>query len=71
MSETQELGGSATVPNQAVGYGGLRHGKWPKAHVRNGSAMYASAGMVSTAQDMATYMMALRTAVSSTPRPTR
>ena len=59
MSETQELGRSATVPNQAVGYDAPRHGKWPKAEVQNGPAMYAAAGMVSTAQDMATYMTAL------------
>jgi CubicO group peptidase (beta-lactamase class C family) len=59
MSETQVLGRSATVPNQAVGYNSLRHGRWPKAKVQNGPAMYASAGMVSTAQDMATYMTAL------------
>ena len=31
MSETQELGRSATVPNQAVGYDAPRHGRWPKA----------------------------------------
>ena len=31
MSETQELGRSATVPNQAVGYNAPRHGRWPKA----------------------------------------
>jgi CubicO group peptidase (beta-lactamase class C family) len=59
MSETQELGRSATVPNQAVGYDAPRHGRWRKAEVQNGPAMYASAGMVSTAQDMATYMTAL------------
>ncbi|MGP0068217.1 MAG: serine hydrolase domain-containing protein [Isosphaeraceae bacterium] len=59
MSETQELGGSATVPNQAVGYDTPRHGRWPRAEVQNGVAMYAAAGMVSTAQDMATYMTAL------------
>ena len=59
MSGTQELGRSATVPNQAVGYDAPRHGKWPRAAVQNGSAMYAAAGMVSTAQDMATYMTAL------------
>ena len=59
MSETQELGRSATVPNQAVGYNAPRHGRWPKAKVQNGPAMYAAAGMVSTAQDMATYMTAL------------
>ena len=59
MSETQELGRSATVPNQAVGYNAPRHGSWPKAEVQNGTAMYAAAGMVSTAQDMATYMTAL------------
>ena len=59
MSETEELGRSATVPNQAVGYDGPKHGKWPRATMQNGSAMYAAAGMVSTAQDMATYMTAL------------
>jgi D-alanyl-D-alanine carboxypeptidase len=59
MSATQELGRSPTVSNQAVGYGAPRHGSWPKAAVQNGSEMYAAAGMVSTAQDMATYMMAL------------
>ncbi len=59
MSETRELGRSATVPNQAVGYVAPRHGKWRKDKVQNGLAMYASAGMVSTAQDMATYMTAL------------
>ncbi len=59
MSETQELGRSATVPNQAVGYKAPRHLKWRKDKVQNGPAMYASAGMVSTAQDMATYMTAL------------
>src|SRR5262249_28215810 len=59
MIGTQELGRSATVPNQAVGYDALRHGKWPKAALQNGPAMYASAGIVSTAQDMATYMTAL------------
>jgi D-alanyl-D-alanine carboxypeptidase len=59
MSETQVLGRSATVPNQAVGYEAPRHGKWRKDKVQNGLAMYASAGMVSTAQDMATYMTAL------------
>ncbi len=59
MSGTQELGRSATVPNQAVGYEAHRHGRWPKAEVQNGSEMYAAAGMVSTAQDLATYMTAL------------
>ena len=59
MSETQELGRSPTVPNQAVGYDAPRNGRWPKAEVQNGPAMYAAAGMVSTAQDMATYMTAL------------
>ena len=71
MSETQELGRSATVPNQAVGYNAPRHGRWPKAAVQNGPAMYAAAGMVSTAQDMATYMTALLAGVSSIPRPTQ
>jgi CubicO group peptidase (beta-lactamase class C family) len=59
MSETQELGRSPTVPNQAVGYNASRHGTWPKAAVQNGPDLYASAGIVSTAQDMATYMTAL------------
>jgi D-alanyl-D-alanine carboxypeptidase len=59
MSETQELGRSTTVPNQAVGYDAPKGGRWPKAAVQNGPAMYAAAGMVSTAQDMATYMTAL------------
>ncbi len=59
MSETQELGRSPTVPNQAVGYDAPRNGRWPRAEVQNGPAMYAAAGMVSTAQDMATYMTAL------------
>ncbi len=59
MSGTQELGRSATVPNQAIGYDAPRHGSWPRAEVQNGPAMYAAAGMVSTAQDMATYMTAL------------
>jgi D-alanyl-D-alanine carboxypeptidase len=59
MSETQELGRSATVPNQAVGYNSFKRGRWPKAEVQNGLQMYAAAGMVSTAQDMATYMTAL------------
>ena len=59
MSETQELGRSATVPNQAVGYNAPRRGSWPKAAMQNGLELYAAAGMVSTAQDMATYMTAL------------
>jgi D-alanyl-D-alanine carboxypeptidase len=59
MPQTQVLGGSATVPNQAVGYDAPRHGRWPKAKVQNGTAMFAAAGIVSTAQDMATYMTAL------------
>ena len=59
MSETQELGQSPTVANQAVGYNAPRNGRWPRAAVQNGPAMYAAAGMVSTAQDMATYMTAL------------
>lgn len=59
MSQTQELGGSATVPNQAVGYNAPKHGRWPKAALWNGSAMYAAAGIVSTAQDMANYMNGL------------
>jgi D-alanyl-D-alanine carboxypeptidase len=56
LSETEVLGGSATVANQAVGYAPPKHGRWPRAKVQNGSAMFAAAGMVSTAQDMATYM---------------
>jgi D-alanyl-D-alanine carboxypeptidase len=59
MSATQELGGSAMVSNQAVGYNAPRNGKWPKAAMWTGTEMYAAAGMVSTAQDMATYMTAL------------
>jgi D-alanyl-D-alanine carboxypeptidase len=59
MSATEELGRSATVPDQAVGYDASRHGRWPRAEVQNGPAQYAAAGMVSTAQDMATYMTAL------------
>jgi CubicO group peptidase (beta-lactamase class C family) len=59
MSETQELGRSTTVPNEAVGYDAPKGGRWPKAAVQNGPALYAAAGMVSTAQDMATYMTAL------------
>ncbi len=59
MSGTQELGRSARVPNQAVGYGAPRHGRWPRAERLNGPAMYAAAGMVSTARDMASYMKAL------------
>ena len=59
MSETQELGQSTMVPNQAVGYNAPKHGKWSRAAVQNGPAMYAAAGMVSTAQDMATYMAAI------------
>ncbi len=59
MSETQELGRSSTVSNQAVGYDTRKHGSWPKAAVQNGPEMYAAAGMVSNAQDMATYMTAL------------
>jgi D-alanyl-D-alanine carboxypeptidase len=59
MSQTQVLGRSATVPNQAVGYDAPRHGRWPRAKLQNGAAMFAAAGMVSTAQDMATYMTAL------------
>jgi D-alanyl-D-alanine carboxypeptidase len=62
MSETQVLGRSATVPNQAVGYDAPKHGRWRKAKVQNGPSMYASAGMVSTAQDMAAYMTALLSA---------
>ncbi len=59
MTETQELGRSATVPNQAVGYNASRRGSWPRATMQNGLELYAAAGMVSTAQDMATYMTAL------------
>jgi D-alanyl-D-alanine carboxypeptidase len=59
MSETQVLGRSATVSNQAVGYDAPKHGQWRKARLQNGPAMYASAGMVSTAEDMAAYMTAL------------
>jgi CubicO group peptidase (beta-lactamase class C family) len=59
MLQTRELGKSPTVPAQSVGYDTRRRGKWRKAKVQNGPAMYAAAGMVSTAQDMATYMMAL------------
>jgi D-alanyl-D-alanine carboxypeptidase len=59
MSETQELGGSPYVPNQAVGYNAPAHGSWPRAGMQNGPQLYAAAGMVSTAQDMATYMAAL------------
>jgi D-alanyl-D-alanine carboxypeptidase len=59
MSETQELGQSAVVANQAVGYSAPRHGSWLKAQVQDGAAMYAAAGIVSTATDMATYMTAL------------
>ena len=50
MSATQELGRSAMVSNQAVGYNAPRHGRWPKAKMQNGTAMYAAAGMVSTAR---------------------
>ncbi len=59
MSETQELGQSAVVANQAVGYSAPGHGSWLKSQVQNGAAMYAAAGIVSTATDMATYMTAL------------
>jgi D-alanyl-D-alanine carboxypeptidase len=59
MSSTEELGGSARVSNQAVGYSTHSREGWSKAPVQNGSEMYAAAGMVSTAQDMATYMTAL------------
>jgi CubicO group peptidase (beta-lactamase class C family) len=59
LSETQVLGRTPKVSNQAVGYGALRHGKWPKIRVQSGAAMYAAAGMVSTAHDMAHYMVAL------------
>jgi CubicO group peptidase (beta-lactamase class C family) len=59
MSQTQVLGASAIVPGQAFGYDAPKHGRWSRAAVQNGKAMYASAGMVSTAQDMATYMTAL------------
>ena len=53
MSGTQVLGRSALVPNQAIGYGAPLHGRWPRAALLNGRAMYAEAGMVSTAQDAA------------------
>jgi D-alanyl-D-alanine carboxypeptidase len=80
MSQTQVLGTSPTVPNQAVGYNAPRRGSWPKAAMQNGLELYAAAGMVSTAQDMATYMAALlsgrlldpatyRLMWSSTPTP--
>ncbi len=59
MTETQELGRSATVPKQAVGYNASRGGSWPRSAMQNGLQLYAAAGMVSTAQDMATYMTAL------------
>ncbi len=59
MPSTEELGGSARVPNQAVGYKASSHGRWPTAAVQNGPALFAAAGIVSTAQDMATYMTAL------------
>jgi D-alanyl-D-alanine carboxypeptidase len=59
MTETQVLGRSAHVPDQAVGYDEPSGKGWRKAEVQNGLAMYASAGMVSTAQDMGTYMTAL------------
>ena len=59
MSETQVLGQSAVVANQAVGYSAPTRRSWLKARVQNGSAMYAAAGIVSTARDMATYMTAL------------
>jgi D-alanyl-D-alanine carboxypeptidase len=59
MSQTEELGQSATVSNQAVGYNPPSHGKWTKAAVHNGPSMYAAAGIVSSAHDMATYMTAL------------
>jgi CubicO group peptidase (beta-lactamase class C family) len=59
LSQTRVLGGSATVPDQAVGYAASRHGKWPKDKLQNGAAMYAAAGMVSTAEDMGNYMVAL------------
>jgi CubicO group peptidase (beta-lactamase class C family) len=67
MSQTEELGGSAKVSNQAVGYGPANHGKWPKAAVHNGPSMYAAAGIVSSAQDMATYMTALMSGDLLTP----
>jgi len=57
--KTQELGRSPKVPNQAVGYDAPRHGSWPRAKLQNGPELYAAAGMVSTAQDMATYLAAL------------
>src|SRR5262249_15834917 len=42
MSQTQVLGGSATVPGQAVGYSASRRGKWPKEKLQNGWAMFAA-----------------------------
>ena len=56
MAETQELGQSSVVANQAVGYTTHAGGKWLKASMQNGPAMYAAAGIVSSATDMATYM---------------
>jgi CubicO group peptidase (beta-lactamase class C family) len=80
MTGTEVLGRTASVSDQAVGYGALRHVKWPRASLQNGRALYASAGIVSTAQDMATYMTALlghrivdpatdELAWTATPRP--
>jgi CubicO group peptidase (beta-lactamase class C family) len=59
MTQTRVLGRSAQVANQAVGYDEPNGKGWRKADVQNGLAMYASAGMVSTAEDMGTYMTAL------------
>ncbi len=59
MSETQLLGQSPVVANQAVGYAAPTRRGWLKAPVQNGPALYAAAGIVSTATDMATYMTAL------------
>lgn len=59
MSSTEELGHSAKVPGQAVGYGAPTHGHWTRVALQNGPELYASAGVVSTAPDMATYMAAL------------
>ena len=59
MSSTEELGHSAHVAGQAVGYGVPEHGHWTRVALQNGPELYASAGVVSTAPDMATYMTAL------------
>ena len=59
MSQTEVLAGSAKVANQAVGYDAPKRGNWQRAVMQNGTAMFAAAGMVSTAQDMGTYMTAM------------